>query len=505
MASSSKPTGVHFALVFFVMATLILFILWYLGFKEQTTLSQSLQDATSKAESIENENRRLLDDLQTLRGLLGVELEQVGGPGEGGAGANTIYSAVSGMLVNLGQEQVQPSQTAPTVAATLQSMRTALDSQQTANNEYQQGSADQAGRLRDEQKAHRDQMAALQAQAESSEADLQKMITDQNEKLSAKDREIQQTRNDLNAERTARTQIEDQLTQVRQELEEDISKLETANNFLQDQLSALENLSFDKPDGKIIRIENSTRRVWINLGKRDNLRSQVTFSVYVRGNRGVGRGREDIKAKIEVSEIQGPHLAECLIIQEDFDRPIQEGDPIYSPLFEAGQKEYFSFVGILDLDGKEGSDRETLHNIIDNAGGAIEIEVDDQGNRNPPGEKMTIKSKFLVVGELPNPDNFAGFEEKRNYADKIQQEQQALREEARQQGIRIIPFPDFLNFIGYEKRQRLFVPGETRPITLQSGARSSSTGTSASNPTSTGRTSGRYRQLQERFSPSNGN
>ncbi|MEW4487483.1 hypothetical protein AB1L42_05345 [Thalassoglobus sp. JC818] len=491
--ASTKPTAVHFSLVFFVMTTLILFLVWYLTFKEQKTLAQKLEETQSRAQSVEQANSGLLSDIDTLRNLLGVNLEQVGSAGAGDA--NTLYGSMAKSLNDLGMEQVQPNPQTPNVLATLQSMRSALNAAQTTNNEYQTGLADTESRLRQEQEAARNRAAELQNSQETSEQKLQKNITDQNELLAEKNREIQQTRNDLNAERVAKEQVSDELDRVRRELGEEISLLEKANDFLRDRLNDLENLSFDKPDGKIVRIENSTRRVWINLGSRDNLRTQVTFSVYIRDNRGVGRGRQDIKAKIEVSEVQGPHLAECRIIDEDFDRPIQEGDPIYSPLFSPGVKEYFSFVGIVDMNGDGESDRDLLHDIIENAGGGIEIEVDDLGNRNPPGRKMTVKSKFLVVGEIPDPAELAGFDERRDDIQKIMDELTALEKEARQQGIRKITFGDFLNFIGYENQQRLFVRGENRPFQLKYGARSSSTNEElGSDRASDGSTSGRFRQ-----------
>lgn len=470
MAASSKPTGVHFALVFFVMCTLLLVFMWYMSWKDHATLSQQLVDANTKAEQVQSENSRMLDDLATIRELLGVEAEQVGGPGEGEAGAASIYGTVMQSLRQNGGDNAVPAGT-PKVVDTILAMRNALAAAQTTNNQYQDGQQSMTNQLQNEQKAARDLNQSLKAQADASEAELQKMITNQSELLAEKDREIQQKSTDLTQARKDLNDLQDQKDNLERELSDRIALLELSNDTLRDRLNGLENLSFDKPDGKILRIENSTRRAWIDLGHADYLREQVTFSVYIRNNRGVGRGREDIKAKIEVVEVQGPHLAECVIIDEDFERPIQEGDPIYSPLFEPGVEEFFSFVGLVDIDGDGESDRDLLHNIVNNAGGGIEVEVDDQGNRNPAGRKMSIKSKFLVVGDLPNPADFAGFEERSDEAQRIQDEAKALKEEARQQGIRVIRFPDFLAFIGYEAKQRTFIAGETQKYNLRTGIR----------------------------------
>ena len=67
--------------------------------------------------------------------------------------------------------------------------------------------------------------------------------------------------------------------------------------------------------GRVIHVENRTRTAWINLGHLDNLHAHATFSVYSNDHRGIGTGVEDIKAKIEVTRVLGPHIAEVRIIE----------------------------------------------------------------------------------------------------------------------------------------------------------------------------------------------
>lgn len=491
--AGTKPTAVHFSLVFFVMLTLIFSLLWYLSFQEQVKTAAKLEAEQDKASAAQKGMTNYSNDIDALKSLLGYEgLEDVG---TGGNNPDSVLATAKKDLVAIGREQVQPSPSSPSVKETLLSLRAALQTMQEQSKERNKSVQDLQSRLQTEQTTQTNRAVKLQETQEMSEQQLQKLITDQTEKIAEKDREIAKVRQELSGERVSREQIRDELDRVRRDLSDEIALLVKAIETARMKLNALENLSFDKPDGEIVRVDNVTRRVWINIGSKDYLRQQVTFSVYTKNNRGVGRGSEDIKAKVEVTKITNRNLAECRILQEDFDRPIQAGDPIYSPLFEPGATEFFSMVGILDMDGDGKSDRELLHDMISNAGADVEVEIDDQGNRSPEGRKMSVKTKFLIIGAIPDPTTVPGSDsERQEEIQKMFDEKIALERAALRQGIRIITFRDFLSYIGYENKERLYISGGNRKYTLKSGSRS--TGVDevlGANRLSSGQTSQRFR------------
>ena len=493
--AASKPTAVHFSLVFFVMTTLILGLVWYLTYKEYSTKFAEAETATQEAGQNQTALNNALDDIQTIREKLGYPFEEIGVGDEGEQ--NTVVRALVNDLVTYAPEHVQPSAQDPQVAATLQSMGQALANSYSQIQALQAANADVENRLTQETTTHTNRADQLQAEQESSEAQLTALVSERDEKLSEKDREIEKWRSQHREEQVAKEQLRDELERVRRDLSNEITELENVVDFLRDQVNKLENVSFEIPDGHIVRVDNTTGSVWIDLGSYHNLRPQVSFSVYVKAHHGVGRGVEDMKAKIEVVQIRDSQLAEARILEEDIERPIQEGDPIYSPIWTAGVEEKFSFVGILDLNGDGESDRELLHDIIKNAGAGIEIMVNDEGKRVDEAgniltedSKLTVDTKFLVVGRIPNPLDFAGFDEKQKHALDVQEQHQLLEKEARRQGIRTVNFGDFLNYIGYKAQQRLYVAGEKRPFTLKYGARSASTDEAlGANRLSTGQTS----------------
>jgi hypothetical protein len=301
-------------------------------------------------------------------------------------------------------------------------------------------------------------------------------------------------------------------------LNKEIEDLKNANDNLRERLDNVTRVSFEQPDGVIRWVDNNSHLVWINLGSADGVRPRTTFSVYNKNHRGVGRGSaepgesdgiergpEDIKGSIEVVRVLDAHSSEARIVEEDIYNPFAKGDPIYSPVWSANQSLEFAIVGLIDMDGDGRSDRDLLHEIIQANGSKISIEVDDEGVRHPPVEEAQVNemTKFLVVGKTPDPTEQASKEEQ-DAATRIGEQRKNLRDEARRQGVRVISLSDFLQFIGYQPKQRVYRPGDTRTFTINHGARSpvteSSTGNNAGiysrskrlNPPTTG-ASGQFR------------
>ncbi|SFI28505.1 hypothetical protein [Planctomicrobium piriforme] len=466
--ASTKPTAVHFSLVIFVMSTLILALVCYLNYKEFTVAKLAAAAAADKSARSDADLRTALDEMTQIKRKLGYpDFEAIGT--EADTSPNTVSGALNRDLALYGREQVQPSPANPSVAATLQSLRSALNAAEAHVRERQSELVNVQTELAQEQAAHTKKMSEIQTSQSSSEEQLQELVAQKNELVSEKDREIAKWRDEFRREQREKESLRDELDALRKQKETEIREFESVVGYLREKLNSLEDLSFDKADGQIVRVDNTTRAVWINLGSDDGLRSQVAFSVYTRNHNGFGRGNADIKAKIEVTKIRGPHLAEARILQEDLARPIQALDPIYSPAWSKGLKEYFSFVGVLDMNGDEKSDRELLHTVLQNSGAGVELEIDDAGNRVPEGGQLSVKSKFLIIGKIEDPADYPGSDtQKQEEVRKVIQEYTDLTKEAMRKGIKVVSFRDFLNYMGYEQQQRLFNT-DSRGFNLKTG------------------------------------
>jgi hypothetical protein len=215
--------------------------------------------------------------------------------------------------------------------------------------------------------------------------------------------------------------------------------------------------------------------------------------VYSHDHRGIGREARDIKASIEVTRILGPHQAEAKILQQDRTRPISAGDPIYSPIWAGGRSEHFAFVGLIDFDKDGKSDRETLHRLLKGARAEVELEVDDNGVREPADAKLSENTKFLVLGEVPDPSKFATGDPRRPLVDAIMTQRNALLKEATQTGVRVVKLSDFMAYMGFQSQLKTYIPGQVDRFTLEQGARSGAIRTDDA----TGQTSKLFEKLRK--------
>lgn len=468
MAASNKPTAVHFTAVFFGMTTLILAVTTYLGYKERGEALGTAQAKTDEAANATSGLSNAIADIDALKEKLGYNFEQVGAGSP--APPNTVLGQLNEDLTRAGKDLPTG-----TVAATLAAMRKALDDAQAELAAKEQSLQQLNSRMQALQSQYQGQVDQIQQSQTDSETNLQKFIAERDEILQQKDQELSQLRADYNREQVEKAQLSEQMQRMKKDLDDQIANLEGVNQRMRDELDGIKKVSFEVPDATIRNVDNTTRTVWLNIGEDDNIRPQVTFSVYDQNHYGVARGAEDIKGSVEVVRVLGADLCEARILTEKLDRPIAPGDVVYSPIWTPGLVEEFAVVGEIDFDKDEQSDRKQFHDLLNHAGARLSLEVDDQGNRIPPDAKIDVNTKFLIIGYIPDPAQFAAQDPELDRVQRIHAQRTELEQEAKQQGVRIVRLNDFLAYMGYKPQQRLFLPGEDMPYTLKGGSRTTGT------------------------------
>ena len=144
------------------------------------------------------------------------------------------------------------------------------------------------------------------------------------------------------------------------------------------------------------------------------------------------------------------------------------GDVIYTPIWSPGLVEKISIIGDIDLDGDGKSDREQFHQLMAASGVVIDNEINDAGERIPAEGKITVQTKFLVLGNIPDRADIVGENEKAR-VDKIEKHRKEMYDEARKNGVRVVKLNDFLAHIGFEAKRRMFRPGDNVPYSLKDG------------------------------------
>lgn len=485
-SAANKPGAVHYSLIVAVMSTVILGITTYMFHREASDKYAEVAKLNDENQKLNRVQKTMDDQIVALKNKIGIKLEQVDDPNNPENKATVIRGLDSEMQVNGLDAQ------GPTVVETLRKMRDALNAA-TADRDSK---AAKVAVLEKEILAlkgqYQVQVDNYGQQTKESERDKLQVISSRDEMVIAKDREIAAVKANLNAKSVELDQEKESREKERKHLTDLITGLETRIDFFKEKIDNLEKLSFEDVDGMIRRVEHNTGTVWINVGEADNLKPRMTFSVYSKNNLGVGRGAEDIKGKIEVTRLLGPHMAEAKVIDEDLYRPMVAGDLIYTPIWSPGLVEKISLIGVFDLDGDGRSDREQLHQMMAVAGCVIDNEVDDDGNRIPADGKITVHTRFLVKGDILEVPNAVGEAEEAK-ARRVQGHLNDMIQEARANGVRVIKMNDFLAYIGYHAKRRTFLPGQANNRwNLKAGSASESSKDASGDRVSNGNVSGAY-------------
>ena len=467
MATSSKPTGVHVSLIVFVMTTVIFAVMWYMQLGSTRDNRDAAKKANDTATAEQNARRKLENSLASIKKVYGVDPKMDEGQ-ESDANPGTVLGTMNNDVNTLAKTSAGDLKK-NTTNATMTAMHERLQQLIRENNSLQDNLNDSKAKVIGLQNEFNAREVVFDGRAKTAEGDLRKRVAQTEELLKKKDDEIQAISKEMLDLQITKENEAGRLQQQNDGLKHENDQLISQNNILQDRINEVIKDPTGVPDGTVRWVDQVAGLVWINIGEAEKLPIQTTFSIYTQGNNGIGaRGKEDIKGGIEVTRIIGEHLAEARIVNSDIYRPITPGDPIYSPMWSPGSIHSFALVGKIDFDHDGRDDRQKLHAMMQSQNAVIETEVDDQGIVNGPG--ITVKTKFLVVGEIPNPQTAPPSEQEaiKNMMAALEK----LQKDARQQGVRLISLNDFLNQIGYTSSRRLWVPGEHYPYTLKAGSKS---------------------------------
>ncbi len=231
-------------------------------------------------------------------------------------------------------------------------------------------------------------------------------------------------------------------------LNEKLGKLERVIEILKG--NQVETDPFAQPEDGLVRYVNQRNgTVWINLGEADNLRPQVTFSVY-EGDQSDALSAER-KGSIEVTRILSDHMAEAKITDDQATRPLMSGDKVYSQVWNRGRQVGFAITGVIDFNEDGISDLRQLKQIIALNNGKVDAVPGDDGSIDG---KMTVDTRYLILGEHPSDSRQASL---RSAWEKMSEEADTL-------GIEVKTLDEFLSLMGWQP--------DRRTVKLGPGARS---------------------------------
>ncbi len=497
---AQNKNGPIIGLAIFSVLSVVFAVLWYMMYSDNVAKTAALVNAGNKEQDLTRVVATGVSDSNAMKAQIGVgDTMDVGAPGEGG----TVADTVDQILKKHGGDGTGAP---PNLINTVQSLASESNKNAWTADNHQKLAAAQAVKHQQDLAAKDDQITQFKVAAAKSEAELVKQETTHSEEMAAVAAQLAESRAAKSALDIALAKLEEDSRREKEDLEDEISKNRTGLVALRSRLREKEDESFSRPDGIVTNVDHNAELCYLNLGSADTLRTGVTFSVYKQDHSGVGRSSNtDIKGSIEVTEILGRHSAKAKIVKQDAGEPINANDPIYSPIFSAGQSLEILLAGQVKMDGM---DRGEFRRMVLASGAKIAVEVSEQGEfTNAKGDiiseqearkLITSRVRYLVLGDIGDPSATSEESGLEALYLEIRRKTEVLKEESENLGIYPIGLSSFLEHIGYSRKQMAWTPenGQPFPGKLANGAKSakanSSFGGRESSAVISGRFSGRH-------------
>ncbi len=194
-------------------------------------------------------------------------------------------------------------------------------------------------------------------------------------------------------------QLQTLATQVKKLESESSEKSQAIANQVE-RIQRFENPDYASSQGRVTQVREGGTVAWINLGTKHGLRKGVMFSILDASETQISKATP--KARMIIQDVSDDFASGEVYFGADYEsknkyyqRPVVEGDQIYSPVWRPGRKTSFALVGKMDINGDFQDDMEELRRIIEAAGGVIDAELPARGQ-----EKGGIKNStnYLVIG-----------------------------------------------------------------------------------------------------------
>ncbi|MEM7311804.1 MAG: hypothetical protein AAF497_01505 [Planctomycetota bacterium] len=443
--------GLQIALILLVMLTVILCIATYFFWSQSEKLGKEVASVKESLSSAQGAQTRAAEEINSLKQFLGYD------PGEQ---METIENAHKDDMLLFGQSVAEgdrnyrdlPKQLVKVVQERNQQISDMLANESKLKNDINTLKTQMNDKLTEAESGHDKAGTDLQKQR----AEFEKQLDSLKSKVAQVEKKFAESRSKLKRQN-------DDLSSKLATATENLTRLQDAKKQTDEKLARLQVTTFEQPDGKITYVNQSSRFVYLNIGRDDALSRQATFSVYDVDENNLARSEP--KGSIEVTRLLGAHTAEARILNDTVIDPIISGDLIYSPIWQKGQPVRFALAGFLDVDRDGSHDKELIQNLIALNGGIVDAQVDNEGNRTG---KLSIETRYVVVGKRPNATSDEA---------KIR-EFTKIRKEAESYGATEISLSRFLNDMGYQ--------GVGRTVALGENARESDFRTKRS-PKGTGR------------------
>jgi hypothetical protein len=467
-------TGLVVFLILFILLSIGLGVTTYYGYDaaDKATKDKAKADADAKAWENDSKWHQYLADTYRM---------YIGSPAPAGDDVATLRREYGNGDKAKDKGKAEDHKK---LVATLDATKKWDDTQKKPGESYQEEVDQLKKKLDDAQKAvakankERDDANALaeanKREVDKAKADYQKKFDEQKERdageLAALRKTVTDLQNDLKAQgdkplTTLNEQKKENDTLVKENarLNKELTNALRTIRDRRDEMArtqAASDIDVTKiaPDSlaKIVSINSTGDMPYISLGSADNLRRQVTFSVYGKGVD--GKPLKEPKAKLEVIRVTGEHLAQARITELRDERrdPVLPGDFIYNPAWNPNVKQHVAIIGTIDLTGDHRDSVQEFIRTLKNQNVDVDAYLDMRTKKlmnasgDGPGE-ITRRTDLLIVGDAPafGAGPVKAGDAKAEAQDDTLKKMQEVQEQAERLGVRIVRLSTFLEMSGF--------------------------------------------------------
>ena len=411
-------------LVFFILTTLVLGALAWIGYSDQKQYQDAAQAATKKESEMKlsrNEERARKVILRVALGIAteddlkefaGIEPSLVEKQRDELARINKGIGDYAAFPVkfrwNVAGDGPAPAPDQPVLGIIAEYAQVARAADDRIKAASAKAAADQAALAAANAKATADKAsfdAEIAKQKAYTEAQIQKLAEQAKAQQDAYLAKLSEFEKTLGQSALAAANQNTLLAQIKQE-KADAEKLVSKYRRQDESRLVVDGLKLDPKKGVIERVSGDD--VYLNIGSAQNLRKGIKFSVLPVNARwsSVEQKVGLVKGQVEIVEVLSPNQSRARIIGEadGLRNPIRKSDELFNAAWQPGERERIAFAGVIDMNGDGIDDNGQFLRLLEDAGVRIDQWYDLRTGQFR-GDGMTINTNYLVVGPDPVLDN----------------------------------------------------------------------------------------------------
>jgi hypothetical protein len=403
----TENQGLQIAVIVFAFLTIALSVATFCSFNAAATQFANATAQQEAAREMEAVARKALEDRQALSVLV---------DGKPDTRVNDARSRINDALRELGGVRV--AQNESNCLHYLQALKGTLDQRNQALADLEKKHQDLDRHFKDVQKKYDELLAATKATYDASTGSLAKRVKALDVKDGDHVKRQKQLTADLDKQREAMTKALEEKNQEIQALQRQLAQAYEEVRSARDQLYALHNWVFERPDASIVSVNAKANSVTIDVGRQSLLPLHTRFGVFQQGETNVYNRKK--KGAVSVTRIISDTLAEARIVESELKDPILPGDVVFTPIWTPGMQERFVLAGDFDLNSDGKPDNQLVETLVTMNGGIVEKSVE-------------MTTRYLLQGDAPpkgkdKEAELKAYEEKRGRAKELSVKVMGLQE-----------------------------------------------------------------------------